>query len=119
MRELETIQTKEKLNKVFAVDEAGPGGASHAYSIRSADTERTYLDVFFQKGARKEAGSQHGVIDSDLLEIVKDRLTAFQEGQFANKYNEAVLYHIDCALILMNKRIEDRIERNVLGNYEK
>lgn len=119
MRKLETIQTKEKLNSVFAVDEKGPGGANHAYSIVSADTERGYLDVFFQKGPRKEVGSHHGVIDSDLLEIVRDRLIAFQEGPYASEYNEAALSHIECALSWMNKRIEDRIARDVLGKYEK
>ena len=33
MRELTTIQKREKLNKVFAVDEKGNGGANHEYSI--------------------------------------------------------------------------------------
>lgn len=119
MRELNTVQTKEKLNKVIVVDEAGPGGANHAYSIQSMDGNATYLDVFFQKGARKEAGSQHGVIDSDLLEIVRDRLKSFQEGPYASQYNEAALNHIEWALYWMNKRVEDRIARDVLGKYEK
>lgn len=119
MRELNTVQTKEKLNKVVVVDEVGPGGANHAYSIQSVDGNATYLDVFFQKGARKEAGTQHGVIDSDLLEIVRDRLKAFQEGPYASQYNEAALNHIECALNWMNRRVEDRIERNVLGKNEK
>ncbi len=29
MKELSTIQKREKLNRVFACDEAGTGGASH------------------------------------------------------------------------------------------
>lgn len=119
MRELDTVQTKEKLNKVIVVDEVGPGGANHDYSIQSVDGNATYLDVFFQKGARKEAGSQHGVIDSDLLEIVRDRLKAFQEGPYASPYNEAALSHVEWALDWMNKRVEDRIKRSVLGKYEK
>ena len=33
MRELSTIQKREKLNDVYAVDEIGPGGANHQYVI--------------------------------------------------------------------------------------
>lgn len=33
MRELNTIQKREKLNRVFAVDGPGNGGASHLYHI--------------------------------------------------------------------------------------
>lgn len=32
MRELNTIQKREKLNKVYAVDEKGCGGANHQYN---------------------------------------------------------------------------------------
>lgn len=31
MKKLSTIQKREKLNDVFAVDEIGPGGANHLY----------------------------------------------------------------------------------------
>lgn len=34
MRELNTIQKLEKLNRVFATDEAGNGGANHEYMFR-------------------------------------------------------------------------------------
>ena len=33
MRELSTIQTKEKLNRVFSLDEKGNGGANHKYMV--------------------------------------------------------------------------------------
>ena len=121
MRKLETIQTKEKLNNVYAVDQAGPGGANHKYEIamNDGDKECPICEIQLQCGPRKEADSLHGVIDTDLLEIVRDRLKAFQEGPFASQYNDAALNHIECALNWMNKRVEDRIARNVLGTYEK
>lgn len=115
MRQLETIQTKEKLNNVFAVDEVGPGGANHAYEVRTSDNLGILMTIQFQKGPRKESGSIPGVIDTDLLEIARDRLTAFQAGPFACKYNEDALFHIEEALKALNQRVEDRIERNVLG----
>lgn len=36
MRELSTIQKREKLNEVYAVDEKGNGGANHEYIIMSS-----------------------------------------------------------------------------------
>ena len=113
MRELTTIQKREKLNKVFAVDEKGNGGANHHYTI--VDNDNTYADIQFQNGARKIESSTHGVIDSDLLEIVRDRLKSFQEGEFATEYNTKALEHLELALMYLNRRVEDRIERNVLG----
>ena len=72
-----------------------------------------------QCGPRKEKDSLHGVIDTDLLEIVRDRLKAFQAGPFSSRENACALTHIEEALMWMNRRVEDRIERNVLGKNEK
>lgn len=124
MRQLDTIQKKENLNKVFAVDRVGPGGGTHEYHIvimdnYSQDIAIGMVDIKFQEGARKEFGSQHGVIDTDLLEIVRDRLKCFQAGPFGNDYNGKALYHIEEALYAMNARVEDRIKRNVLGTNNK
>ena len=124
MKELSTIQKREKLNKVYAVDEKGNGGANHKYQIFMAGcnpntSEDGIAEIQFQKGARKEPDSIHGVIDTDLLEIVRDRLKAFQAGPFATRENACALTHIEEALMWMNRRVEDRIERNVLGRNEK
>lgn len=119
MKELNTIQQQEKLNKVYAIDELGPGGAHHAYEVRRADTDEILLDVRFQKGPRAEDSSEHGVLGGDLLEIVRDTLKGFQSGPLASKYNEDALYHVEEALKCMNARVEDRIKRNVLGHNKK
>lgn len=126
MRELKTIQTKENLNRVFAVDEIGPGGANHLYMIKPnennekhASSDDFYAHIQLQQGPRCDVKSVHGVIDGDLLEIVRDRLTAFQNGEFACKYNEDALYHVEKALECLNARVEDRIARQVLGTNNK
>ena len=124
MRELNTIQKREKLNTVYAVDEKGNGGANHRYQILSTPDKQNpeqFVDVTiqFQNGARREWGSMLGVIDTDLLEIVRDRLKGFQEGKFATEYNAKALEHIELALMYMNRRVEDRIERGVLGTNNK
>lgn len=133
MKKLSTIQKRENLNEVFAVDEQGPGGANHLYVVYKAGSailedndsslrgnpEDMLLTIQMQCGPRKEEGSLHGVIDTDLLEIVRDRLKAFQEGPFSSRENACALTHIEEALMWMNRRVEDRIERNVLGKNQK
>jgi hypothetical protein len=124
MRVLTTVQKREKLNEVFAVDEPGNGGANHEYKIFKKDKNPAQTDLLcniqFQNGARKEElTSIPGVLDTDLLEVVRDRLGAFQSGPFSSEYNEKALEHIELALMYMNRRVEDRIERNVLGTNQK
>lgn len=75
--------------------------------------------IQFQKGPRKESDSVHGVIDGDLLEIVRDRLKSFQNGPFASEYNAEALEHVEAAPDALNRRVEDRIARNVLGTNTK
>jgi len=122
MRKLSTIQKRENLNIVKAIDERGSGNANHLYKIEAvvpADEDIPYTLIQFQNGARKDPNAITGILDSDLLEIVRDRLIGFQSGDFASEYNAKALEHIEEALMWMNRRVEDRIERNVLGTYNK
>ena len=128
MEKLISVQKREKLNDVYAVDEKGNGGANHRYIICKRDellwtngnnSIGVLEDISFQNGPRKEKDSINGILDVDLLEIVKHRLECFQEGEFSSQYNERALHHITEALIWMNKRVEDRITRNVLGTNNK
>ena len=124
MRKLNTIQKREKLNIVYALDEAGTGNASHEYRItpNGCDEQGNSYpsqDISFQQGPRKNPNSIHGVLDTDLLEIVRDRLKGFQSGEFSCRENACALTHIEEALMWMNRRVEDRIERQVLGTNTK
>lgn len=120
MIELNTIQKRNKLNTVYRVGEPGPGGAHHDYIIKLHGVENLPYEVplptvQFQMGPRNELNSRPGVLDVDLLEIVRDRLRSFQAGGFACRENALALTHIEEALMWMNKRTEDRAERGVLG----
>ena len=129
MRTLSTIQKREKLNEVFVIDEVGPGGANHRYAICPEDrTSAVDFDgdcipvleeIQFQCGPRKEKSSTHGVLDTDLLEIVRDRMKSFQNGPYSSEYNKEALEHIEAALDALNRRVEDRIKRGVLGTNNK
>lgn len=121
MNKLVTIQKREKLNEVCPIGVKGPGGAHHDYAVVNRETQEILAAIEFQKGPRKDPEARHGVIDSDLLEIVRDRLKAFQGGNggHACRENEQALIHIEEALMWLNRRVEDRIERGVLGTMNK
>lgn len=123
MEKLSTIQKRNNLNEVSRCGDPGPGGAYHDYEIDMMVDPETGLvftmHLAFQKGPRSEIGSEHGVLDTDLLEIVRDRLKCFQAGDYACRENACALTHIEEALMWMNKRVEDRAERGVLGTNEK
>jgi len=122
MKKLNTIQKRENLNEVNLLGEIGNGGAYHDYIIyHQCDTDRdeTKTEIRFQKGPRADENSRGGVLDTDLLEIVRHRLQCFQNGDYATRENSIALTHIEEALLWMNKRVEDRIERNVLGTMNK
>lgn len=124
MEKLTTIQKRENLNDIFIGDGKGNGGAHHVYLIRDHEFVMgqpaiEYGKIIFQNGARKLSDSKHGILDTDLLEIVRHRLASFQKGDFATRENAIALTHIEEALLWMNKRVEDRIERNVLGTNNK
>ena len=121
MEKLNTIQTRQNLNVVYRVGETGPGGACHDYDIYPAGekAEVAIACIEFQKGPRKDPNARHGVLDSDLLEIVRDRLRAFCSGEMTDRHTELALSHVEAALFHLNQRVEDRIARGVLGTMNK
>ena len=127
MEKLNTIQRRGKLNEVYRTGEIGPGIAYHDYMIEQKlpvdfpglNGAGYYTHVHFQEGPRNVVESKHGILDTDLLEIVRDRLTCFQNGDFACRENEMALRHVEEALLWLNKRVEDRAQRGVLGTEEK
>ena len=128
MEKLNTIQKREKLNDIYAVDEKGNGNAHHRYIIcKQGETAwqngnndiGVVGEIRFQHGPRFEEDSKHGIATSDLLEIARNQLISFQSGEMATRENAIALTHIEEALLWMNKRVEDRIERNVLGTMKK
>ena len=123
MEKLETVQKQGKLNEVYRVGEEGPGGAYHTYAIVKIDAEENENPIIatikFQKGPRSEETSRHGILDHELVEIVRDRLKSFQKGEYATEENRIALFFLEEALKWMNKRVEDRIKRGVLGSMKK
>lgn len=136
MKQLNTIQKLENLNDIFAIDEPGSGGAHHLYQVCRHGTariseeaggaqefrtrpENMLATIQMQCGPRRDGNSVHGLLDTDLLEIVRDRLEAFQDGPFACRENAMARIRVEEALLWLNKRTEDRATRGVLGTEQK
>lgn len=123
MREITDHHDGHGLNEALKIraDEAGPGGASHHYTV-SYETENTgnqVADVQFQKGPRDVEGSTPGATDSAILGVVIDRLRSFNEGEFRCRENAVAITHLETALLWMKKRADERAKRGVLGTYNK
>ena len=50
---------------------------------------------------------------------MRDRLKGFQSGDFACRENALALTALEECLLWMNKRVEDRASRGVLGTNNK
>lgn len=123
-RKLIRIQKDHNLNEVYAVDDPGAGNANHEYLVLLPTDKPDVglavpVEIAFQHGPRNEPNSVHGVLDTDLLEIVRDRLKGFQSGEYACRENACALTHVEEALMWLNKRVTDRAQRGVLGTNEK
>lgn len=118
---LSTIQKREKLNTIIVRDEKGNGNANHEYQVIFGDIEAGKEGVMlqFQNGGRNIEGSINGLTGEDLLEICRHRLQCFQTSEYACRENAVALTHIEEALMWLNRRVEDRIERGVLGINSK
>jgi len=111
------IQRNNNLNDVYYEDEVGPGNGRHYYEVCRGD--KVVANIQFQNGPRNVEGSIPGVVEADLLEIVRHRLQCFQKGEFATRENALALTATEEALMWMNKRTEDRAESGKLGTYQK
>lgn len=122
---IKTIQKNNKLNVVRTQGVQGLGNAFHVYEISKIDNTPTNDDnepitlIKFQNGGRFCEGSIDGVIDTDLLEICRHRLKCFQNGMYSTRENAIALTHIEEALMWLNRRVEDRLDRDVLGTNNK
>lgn len=117
-------QTNSQL-KIKTVDEKGAGGAYHRYAIswqqkrfgkegREVEPQTLTHTIHFQEGPIGENGV-NGITQEALLAIVIHRLECFQEGEFANPFNQAALEYCEMALAELKRRTEDRLARGVEG----
>lgn len=103
----------EKYTKVVVMDEK-EFNTNHFYEVRSADGNELLGVVKFQKGPIKENGV-NGIANEDLLNIVIDRLSSFQDSPYKCRENAIAITKIEEAVLWLRKRTMDRERRNVEG----
>ena len=114
-----TIQREDNLNYIEYDDTVSHGNGRHNYYIKKVGTGELLGELHFQDGGRNTPGVRDGVLDENLLEIVRHRLQCFQAGEFPSREGACAITHIEEALMWLNKRKEDRKYRGVLGKDEK
>ncbi len=100
--------------RIRVLDDRGPGGAHHRYMVDCPGGEAPLGEVHFQKGAIAESGI-NGVTHEALLAILIDRLGCFQAGPFPSAHNGEALHHLRVALMHLQNRTRERIDRGVEG----
>lgn len=113
---------------VTVEDEPGQGGACHRYVVTGfhASTNPGHhggegVDkkvILFQNGPIAEVGV-NGFTHEVLLEILIDRLAAFQRGPFACHENGKALDHVQAAQEWLKERTRARMARGVEGTHQK
>lgn len=99
--------------EVLVVDEKGAGGAHHLYETLDSEGKLLGL-VKFQNGPIAEAGI-NGVTHESLLAILIDRLACFQAGPYSSRFNAIAKTHLEEALMWLQKRTVERMQRGVEG----
>ena len=111
-KELDTIQKENNLNKIFTIDYADVTGINHEYMITLSSNNSNTMDNFCTIKFKKD--SEHlGVDDSDLLEIVRDRLKCFQKGIYKCREYACAITHLEEALMWINKHRQDTKEKHI------
>jgi len=111
VRKLDTIQKHNRIDNVFAQGQTGACGERSEYAVvrpcdGKGETGEIIAIIQFQHDPRDAAGSVAGILDEDALEMVRDRLTAFQDSASACDEIAMALQHVTIALLYLNMRAE-------------
>ena len=119
MRELKDDQLTNKYTRVFHEEDYTSKAPHHfeVYTDRGEPVPKLVGKVDFQEGPIKEAGV-NGVMDEDLLVMIKCRLEHFNQTEFRCKENSMSITKIEEALLWLRKRTMDREDRGVEGTHE-
>lgn len=118
---------------IIAQDAPGPGGANHKYSIELSPAGRpTQVAGFieFQNGPIASPADMNGLTNEALLAVTIDRMRGFQyqrnpdgsfdfnsRGKYASRENAQALTYMEEALMWLQKRTRDRMQRGVEGTH--
>lgn len=89
------------------------GGSSHGigFAISWQDGPRG-------KTVDGQIGPQRGAFVEDVMEAVIGRLKHFEASKFKHEANAAAIFFLQLALASLDRRMEERLERGVLGTHQ-
>jgi len=105
-----------KYTQVHATDKP-EFNANHVYEVVArpqSQTQEGVASIRFQKGPIKEKGV-NGCHHEDLIAIVIDRLQSFQNSDHKCRENALAITKLEEAIMWLNKRTQDRVNRGVEG----
>jgi hypothetical protein len=109
-------------NTIYSLDKKAYG-AHHIYQINSKEDDNSIQVINFQKGGRNDDSYIPGVLDIDLLYIVKDRLESFLELSESinvdNSYSNEALDLVKEAIHKLEERYKIRVSNDTLGKSDK
>ncbi len=101
--------------RVFPEGDAPPNSASSVYRLALGQPgQETGKEVMLKFQVGPTTTGVNGIINEALLVVVIDRLEQFQEGKFKCRENAIALTHIQTALLWLNERKRERLERGVV-----
>ena len=125
MQEIKSLKDDLLSNKyttvLHEVEEVMEYNAPHhfkVYADRGQSVPFQVGEVNFQCGPIKEAGV-NGVMNEDLLVMVKTRLEYFNQTEFRCKENSMAITKLEEALLWLRKRTMGRENRGVEGTHVK
>ena len=112
MNRNERIVYLDESRRTTSNTEAGPGGAFREYTIALPAKK---VELTFQQGSLED--QVNGVTHEQLLAILIDRLSCFQEGDFACYENARALTYLKQAKEMLLERTESRRTQGIEGQY--
>ncbi|MEI2420734.1 hypothetical protein V6O07_10710 [Arthrospira platensis SPKY2] len=88
--------------------------APHTFIVENVETKEPLCTIHFQEGPIKENGI-NGVCNEDLIAMVIERLSCFQNSEYACQENSEAITKLQESLMWLRKRTMDRQVRGVEG----
>lgn len=109
------VEGRNHNERVYAVDDVGPGGAHHHYKLEWGDSyEVPPQEIWFQRGGIQNAGI-NGVSNEQVLAVLIDRFECLMSGPFPTPETQEALDHCRAAMEALHRRTRDRLARDVEG----
>lgn len=115
------------LNEALTIQagEPGSGNAPHLYQVFIPDSYplkpgvTVHYILGFQNGPIASPEDFNGLTNEALLAVLIDRMRGFQSGPFACRENACALTKLEEALMWLQKRTRERMQRGVEGSLSR